>query len=219
MKVTRRQILELAVKHGDAVDAGFDFTTNGLIAFAAALAREQEAPDGAHEALQRMIEDGLIKGPASREDAMLVAKYRRTLMTACEQEAQPASDVREILENYRCTHFCDEDGGLPLSDALAVAFGDKDVGRALEEIELIADALHGAAQPAAQEPKPMKDVALPQPDIWVREDFGLGDFTTHIGYSEEQLRTYGEACAKAAREQAAQPAAQEPAKQPPGMLP
>ncbi len=73
---------------------------------------------------------------------------------AREQEEQPAPDVREILENYRCTHFCDEDGGLPLSDALAAAFGDKDVGRALEEIELIADALHGAAQPAAQEPKP-----------------------------------------------------------------
>lgn len=44
------------------------------------------------------------------------------------------------------------------------------------------------------------NIELPQPDIWVREDFGYGDFTTHVGYTEEQLKAYGEACWKAATE-------------------
>ena len=45
---------------------------------------------------------------------------------------------------------------------------------------------------------------LPTPDIWVREDFGLGDFTTHIGYSEDQLRSYAEEAVRLALEAAAQ---------------
>lgn len=47
----------------------------------AAYRAQYAVPDGAHEALQRMIEDGLLKGPASREDALTVAKYRRSLLT------------------------------------------------------------------------------------------------------------------------------------------
>jgi len=35
-----------------------------------------EVPDGVWEALQRMIEDGLVKGPASQEDARTVMQYR-----------------------------------------------------------------------------------------------------------------------------------------------
>lgn len=31
---------------------------------------------------------------------------------------------------------------------------------------------------------------LPPPDIWVREDFGLGDTTIHTGYTSEQMRAY-----------------------------
>lgn len=29
---------------------------------------------------------------------------------------------------------------------------------------------------------------LPAPDIWVREDFGLGDSTVHQGYTAEQMQ-------------------------------
>jgi hypothetical protein len=39
-----------------------------------------EAPDGAHEALQRLIENAAAMGPASRDDARLVAKWRRPLL-------------------------------------------------------------------------------------------------------------------------------------------
>ena len=58
------------------------------------------------------------------------------------QQVQPAADALDILMHYRCTHFSDENGdGLGLLDALAAAFGDADVGRAREEVGLIADAL------------------------------------------------------------------------------
>lgn len=57
-----------------------------------------EAPDGAHEALQRMIEDGLQRGPASREDAKLVAKYRRTLLTPRAPSPVPAVQPEAVAE-------------------------------------------------------------------------------------------------------------------------
>lgn len=51
---------------------------------------------------------------------------------------------------------------------------------------------------------------LPEPDIWVREDFGLGDSTVHQGYTAEQMqerdRQIAEhvirACAEVAQEHA-----------------
>lgn len=43
---------------------------------------------------------------------------------------------------------------------------------------------------------------LPKPDIWVREDFGLGDTTTHIGYNEEQMRAYAVQAVQKERERA-----------------
>ena len=39
-------------------------------------------PDGVAEALQRLIENGAVLGPASSEDALLVARYRQHLL-AC----------------------------------------------------------------------------------------------------------------------------------------
>ena len=39
-------------------------------------------PDGVAEALQRLIENGAVLGPASSEDALLVARYRQRLL-AC----------------------------------------------------------------------------------------------------------------------------------------
>lgn len=63
-------------------------------------------------------------------------------------EAKAGDAIKDALLNYRCTHFADEDGGLPLSDALAAALDDRGVGRALEEIELIADAVYNELFPA-----------------------------------------------------------------------
>lgn len=31
---------------------------------------------------------------------------------------------------------------------------------------------------------------LPAPDIWVREDFGLGDTTIHTGFTADQMHDY-----------------------------
>lgn len=51
-------------------------------------------PDGVDEALQRLIENSAIQGPASRDDAMLVARYCRRLATPSQQEdAQPVAAV------------------------------------------------------------------------------------------------------------------------------
>lgn len=50
---------------------------------AAALAARQPlgyVPDGVWEALQRIIENSALHGPASNEDAILVARYRRHLL-------------------------------------------------------------------------------------------------------------------------------------------
>lgn len=44
------------------------------------------APDGVAEALQRLIENGAVLGPASAEDALLVARYRQRLL-ACAPSA------------------------------------------------------------------------------------------------------------------------------------
>ncbi|WP_059416213.1 hypothetical protein [Cupriavidus basilensis] len=50
-------------------------------------------PDAAWEALQRMIEDGATRGPASREDALLVARYRRRVFGTPQagEDAQPVA--------------------------------------------------------------------------------------------------------------------------------
>lgn len=53
---------------------------------------------GVHEALQRMIEDGPIKGPASEQDAILVSDwYRRITQGAPPQSSAPVAgdDVRD----------------------------------------------------------------------------------------------------------------------------
>ncbi len=62
-----------------------------------------EVPDGVWEALQRMIEDGLGRGQASREDALTVARYRdrvlllRGLPVAAPQPAAPVAEVPEFM--------------------------------------------------------------------------------------------------------------------------
>ena len=51
-------------------------------------------PDGVAEALQRLIENGAVLGPASSEDALLVARYRQRLL-ACAPSIPEA--VMEVI--------------------------------------------------------------------------------------------------------------------------
>lgn len=85
-----------------ALNAELGLTMDRLVQFAqAVLAAEkaqpagEEAPDGAHEALQRLIENAGAMGPASREDALLVAKWRRPLLSP-RPPAAPAEPPRGL---------------------------------------------------------------------------------------------------------------------------
>jgi hypothetical protein len=62
-----------------------------------AAAAEPGVPDSVWEALQRMIEDGLNKGPASRDDALAVARHRdrvRLLATPAAAAEPSDEDIR-----------------------------------------------------------------------------------------------------------------------------
>ncbi|MCS4508925.1 hypothetical protein [Xylophilus ampelinus] len=81
-------------------------------------------------------------------------------------EASPAvtdsthtGTVLEALKNYRCQHFADEDGGLPLVDAIAAALGDRSIGRAQEELELLADHLLDDARAALRQAADLLEAA------------------------------------------------------------
>lgn len=50
-------------------------------------AKQGSVPDYVNEALQRLIENGGNLGPASREDALVVARYRRELLATPQPEA------------------------------------------------------------------------------------------------------------------------------------
>ena len=59
---------------------------------------ERRAPDGVWEALQRLIENAATLGPASRDDALLVAQYRdHALHTAKPQAAVPREAIGKML--------------------------------------------------------------------------------------------------------------------------
>lgn len=45
-------------------------------------------PQGVQEALQRLIENAATLGPASREDALLVARHRALALTAAQQQPE-----------------------------------------------------------------------------------------------------------------------------------
>ena len=53
-------------------------------------------PDGVWEALQRIIENSALHGPASNEDAILVARYRRHLLATPPAQGIELGQVREI---------------------------------------------------------------------------------------------------------------------------
>lgn len=54
--------------------------------------------------------------------------------------------IKDALLQYCCQYFQDDDGGLPLVDALAHAFGDTDISRAKHEIEMIVDSIAAAGE-------------------------------------------------------------------------
>ena len=56
-------------------------------------------PDGVAEALQRLIENGAVLGPASSEDALLVARYRQRLL-ACAPSV-PIAALRPVIDWLR----------------------------------------------------------------------------------------------------------------------
>ena len=60
-------------------------------------------PDGVVEALQRLIENGAVLGPASSEDALLVARYRQRLL-ACAPSV-PEGWLRAIDEALVSAHI------------------------------------------------------------------------------------------------------------------
>ena len=59
----------------------------------------QSVPDGVAEALQRLIENGAVLGPASSEDALLVARYRQRLL-ACAPSV-PIAALRPVIDWLR----------------------------------------------------------------------------------------------------------------------
>ena len=60
-------------------------------------------PDDVAEALQRLIENGAVLGPASSEDALLVARYRQRLL-ACAPSV-PTGWLRAIDEALVTAHL------------------------------------------------------------------------------------------------------------------
>jgi len=60
-------------------------------------------PDGVAEALQRLIENGAVFGPASSEDALLVARYRQHLLSSA--PSVPDGWLRAIDEALVTAHI------------------------------------------------------------------------------------------------------------------
>jgi hypothetical protein len=67
-------------------------------ALSAPEAAPRQAPDGVHEALQRLIENAAVHGQASQEDAILVARYRDAALGA-RQAPELVPLVQLILSN------------------------------------------------------------------------------------------------------------------------
>jgi len=94
----KRQHYDLAREDGDG---RYEYATTDMAwdAWQAALAARQpgaQVPDGVWEALQRIIENSALHGPASNEDAILVARYRRDLLAAPPAQGVDPGQFREI---------------------------------------------------------------------------------------------------------------------------
>lgn len=64
-----------------------------------AQAAQHRVPDAVWEALQRMIEDGLIKGEGSRHDAMVVQRWRAQFVPAREEASKPVQAEAPTASN------------------------------------------------------------------------------------------------------------------------
>lgn len=86
-----REAVEYFRERSDVVDGDYGspspnqemkLLSEGESALIAARQSVGRVPDGVWEALQRIIENSALHGPASNEDAILVARYRRDLLAA-----------------------------------------------------------------------------------------------------------------------------------------
>lgn len=73
--------MDLREKIARAIRANYHTSATCIADAVLAVLREQE-PDGVVEALQRIIESTATLGPASREDALLVARHRTGILAA-----------------------------------------------------------------------------------------------------------------------------------------
>lgn len=71
-----------------------------------------EVPDGVWEALQRLIENGALLGPASAEDALIVATYRDRVKFMAAKPAQPL-EVQQATPRTPCP-YCSNRSTKPL---------------------------------------------------------------------------------------------------------
>ena len=114
-----------------------------LDALRAALAAQPSEPvadrSDAYDTIDRYLRNNLDDSDYAEFSAALETLYAAPA-------AVPLTDeqIEDALLQYRCEYFQDDDGGLPLADALAHAFGDTDIARAKHEIKMIVDALAAA---------------------------------------------------------------------------
>ena len=74
----------------------------------------QSVPDGVAEALQRLIENGAVLGPASSEDALLVARYRQRLLACAPSVPEgwklvPIEPTKEMRDAWDSAPICEDD--------------------------------------------------------------------------------------------------------------
>jgi len=76
-------------------------------------AQQGSVPDYVNEALQRLIENGGNLGPASREDALVVARYRRELLATPQADEWVRCDERlPTEEDWWVWIYDSEDGDI-----------------------------------------------------------------------------------------------------------
>ena len=71
-------------------------------------------PDGVAEAMQRLIENGAVLGPASSEDALLVARYRQRLLACAPSVPEgwklvPIEPTKEMRDAWDSAPICEDD--------------------------------------------------------------------------------------------------------------
>ncbi len=99
---------------------------HALLSAALQPAQQGSVPDYVNEALQRLIENGGNLGPASREDALVVAQYRRELLTTPQPEGQQGSVPEAWRELVNCVQSLVRQKSLSDSDTISVGLWKQD---------------------------------------------------------------------------------------------